>query len=174
MNLIKQIKNDWVSHGKYWTKPGFKALAYHRFGNWRMRIKPKILRIPFSILYRFLYRRARNKYGITIPYTVKIGQGVIFEHQHGIVVHGYVTIGDNCIIRQGVTIGNRHLDTPLAAPVIGNNVNIGCGAAILGDIKIGNNVNIGANAVVLSSIPNNHLAYGVPAKFKERYNKVKY
>jgi serine acetyltransferase len=71
MNLIKQIKNDWVSHGKDWTKPGFKALAYHRFGNWRMIIKPKILRIPFSILYR----RSRNKYDIKIPYTVKIGRG---------------------------------------------------------------------------------------------------
>jgi serine acetyltransferase len=166
MSLIQQIKNDWVSHGKDWTKPGFKALAFHRFGNWRMGIKPKLLRIPFSILYRFLYRRARNKYGIEIPYNAKIGHGVIFEHQHGIVIHGDAIIGDHCIIRQGVTIGNRYLETPHDVPTLGDHVNIGCGAVILGDITVGNNVNIGANAVVLSSIPDNHMAYGIPAKIK--------
>jgi serine O-acetyltransferase len=170
MSLIQQIKNDWVSHGKDWTKPGFRALAFHRFGNWRMGIKPKVLRIPLSILYRFLYRRARNKYGIEIPYTAKIGQSVVFEHQHGIVIHGDVTIGDNCIIRQGVTIGNRHLDNRYDVPILGNNVNVGCGAVILGDIKVGNNVNIGANAVVLSSIPDNYTAYGIPAIIKESIN----
>jgi serine O-acetyltransferase len=167
MSLIQQVKNDWINHEKDWTKPGFKALVYHRFGNWRMEIKPKLLRFPFSVLYRFLYRRARNKYGIELPYTVKIGQNVVFEHQHGIVIHGNVVIGDHCIIRQGVTIGNRYLDRPFAVPILGNHVNIGTGAVIMGDIKIGNNVNIGANAVVLISVPDNHVAYGVPAKIKE-------
>jgi serine O-acetyltransferase len=167
MSLIQQIKSDWVSHDKDWTRPGFRALTYHRFGNWRMGIKPKLLRIPFSILYRFLYRRARNKYGIEIPYTAKIGHSVVFEHQHGIVIHGDAIIGDNCIIRQGVTIGNRYLETPNDVPTLGDNVNIGCGAVLLGGIKVGNNVNIGANAVVLSSIPDNHMAYGIPAKIKD-------
>jgi serine O-acetyltransferase len=164
MTLFKQIKDDWVNHGKDWTKPGFRALAYHRFGNWRMDVKPKILRAPLSILYGFLYRRARNLYGIELPYTAQIGQGVIIEHQHGIVIHGNVVIGDNCIIRQGVTIGIRYMDRLTEAPVIGNNVNIGAGAKLLGKITIGDNVNIGANAVVIHDVPQDGLYVGFPQK----------
>jgi serine acetyltransferase len=166
MTLFKQIKDDWINHGKDWTKPGFKALAYHRFGNWRMDVKPKFLRAPLSILYRFLYRRARNLYGIELPYTAQIGQGVIIEHQHGIVIHGNVVIGNNCIIRQGVTIGNRYMDRPTEAPVMGDNVNIGAGAKLLGKITIGDNVNIGANAVVVHDVPQNGLYVGFPQKIK--------
>lgn len=153
--LYKQIYDDWKSHGRDWTKPGFRALAFHRFGNWRMEIGSKLLRIPFSLLYRYLYRKARNKYGIELPYTVKIGKGVVFEHQHGIVIHGNAVIGDNSIIRQGVMIGNRYLDKPHDAPVLGNNVNVGAGAVLVGKITIGNNFNIGANCVVLQDVPDN-------------------
>jgi serine acetyltransferase len=166
MTLFKQIKDDWVNHGKDWTKPGFRALAYHRFGNWRMTVKSKILRAPLSILYRFLYRRARNLYGIELPYNAQVGQGVVIEHQHGIVVHGNAVIGDNCIIRQGVTIGNRYMDKPTEAPVLGDNVNIGAGAKLLGNISIGNNVNIGANAVVIHDIEHNSLYIGFPKSKK--------
>lgn len=166
MTLLKQIKEDWVNHGKDWTKPGFRAIVYHRFGNWRMTVKPKILRAPLSILYRFLFRRARNIYGIELPYAAKIGRGVIIEHQHGIVIHGNAVIGDNCIIRQGVTIGNRYADRPTEAPVIGNNVNIGAGAKLLGKITIGNNVNIGANSVVISDFVDNSLIIGIPGRLK--------
>ena len=166
MTLLKQIKDDWVNHGKDWTKPGFRALAYHRFGNWRVTVKPKFLRAPLSILYRFLYRRARNVYGIELPYTAQIGQGVIIEHQHGIVIHGNVVIGNNCIIRQGVTIGNRYMDKFSEAPSIGNNVNIGAGAKLLGNITIGDNSNIGANAVIINDFPANSLIVGIPGKIK--------
>ena len=162
MLLIKQIKEDWVNHGKDWTKPGFRALAFHRFGNWRLGIKSKLLRMPFSILYRFLYRRARNIYGIELPYTTKVGRGVIIEHQHGIVIHGNAVIGDNCIIRQGVTIGNRYMNKPTESPIIGDNVNIGAGAKLLGKITVGDNANIGANAVVIHDVENNSLCVGFP------------
>jgi serine acetyltransferase len=166
VTLCKQIKNDWVNHGKDWTKPGFRALAYHRLGNWRMTVKPIILRAPLSILYRFLFRRARNIYGIELPYTAQIGNGVIIEHQHGIVIHGNAVIGNNCIIRQGVTIGNRYMDKPTEAPVIGNNVNIGAGAKLLGNITIGDNVNIGANAVVIHNVAQDGLYVGFPNSSK--------
>ena len=162
MMLIKKIKNDWINHGKDWTKPGFRALAFHRFGNWRMTVSSKILRAPLSIIYRFLYRRARNIYGIELPYTTQIGRGVIIEHQHGIVVHGNAVIGENCIIRQGVTIGNRFMNKPSEAPIIGSNVNIGAGAKLLGKITIGDNANIGANAVVIQSVEEGGLYVGFP------------
>lgn len=164
LGLIQQIKSDLKAHGGDWTRPGFRALAYHRFGNWRMTVKPKFLRAPFSILYRFLFRRARNLYGIELPYTAKIGNHVVFEHQHGIVIHGNASIGDNSIIRQGVTIGNRSLEDIYAAPQIGKNVNIGAGAKLLGDISIGDNASIGANAVVLHNVDKGTTVVGIPAR----------
>lgn len=163
-----QLKEDWIAHERDWTKPGFRAVAVHRFGVWRMSLEPKILRGPFSMLYRALYRKVRNSYGIELPYTVQLGRRVIIEHQSGIVIHGYCAIGDDCIIRQGVTMGNRYLDKPLDAPKLGMRVNVGAGAKIFGNVTIGDDVNIGANAVVLSDIPAGKTAVGIPAKILEQ------
>jgi serine O-acetyltransferase len=80
-------------------------------------------------------------------------------------VSGYARFGDNCRIRNGVVVGLRNVERP-AAPRIGNNVDIGSGAKVLGDIRIGDNVHIGANAVVLCDVPDNHIAVGVPAVIK--------
>jgi serine O-acetyltransferase len=129
-----------------------------------MKVQSKLLRAPLSILYRSLFRHVRNVYGIELPYTVELGRRVIIEHQGAIVIHGYSKIGDDCIIRQGVTIGNRYLDRPLEAPKLGKRVNIGAGAKILGDVTIGDDVCIGANAVVLSDVPAGATVVGIPAK----------
>jgi serine O-acetyltransferase len=164
LGLWTQIQEDWVAHGRDWTKPGFRAVAVCRFGVWRMNIQPKVLRAPFSVLYRSMYRHVRNVYGIDLPYTVKLGRRVIIEHQGAIVIHGESWIGDDCILRQGVTLGNRYLEKPLDAPQLGQRVNVGAGAKILGPVEIGDNVNIGANAVVLSDIPAGQTAVGIPAR----------
>ena len=164
LGLWQQIVEDWVAHGKDWTKPGFRAVAIQRFGVWRMQLKPVILRAPFSVLYRMLFRKARNTYGIELPYTVKLGRRVIIEHQSAIVIHGHCEIGDDSIIRQGVTLGNRYLDRPFDAPKLGKRVNVGAGAKIFGNVTIGDGANIGANAVVLHDIPAGATAAGIPAK----------
>jgi len=164
LGLWEQIKEDWITHGRDWTKPGFQAVVVQRFGVWRMQIKSLIFRAPFSFLYRMFYRKIRNTYGIELPYTVLLGRRVIVEHQHGIVIHGNSVIGDDCIIRQGVTIGNRYLDQPFEAPKLGKRVNIGAGAKILGNVTIGDDVCIGANAVVISDIPSGQTVVGIPAK----------
>ncbi|MEG4574052.1 serine acetyltransferase [Microcoleus sp. N3A4] len=164
LGLWQQIKEDWNAHGRDWTKPGFRAVAVQRFGVWRMQVEPKLLRAPLSILYRSLYRKIRNTYGIDLPYTVKLGRRVIVEHQGAIVIHGYCTIGDDSIIRQGVTLGNRYLDRPLESPKLGARVNVGAGAKILGGVCLGDGANIGANAVVLSDVPAGQTAVGIPAK----------
>jgi serine O-acetyltransferase len=164
LGLWQQITEDWIAHGRDWTKPGFRAIAVHRFGVWRMNLPSKLLRAPFSILYRMLFRKVRNTYGIELPYTVKLGRRVIIEHQSAIVIHGYCEIGDDSIIRQGVTLGNRYLEKPFEAPKLGARVNVGAGAKIFGAVIIGNDVNIGANAVVLSDIPAGATAVGIPAK----------
>lgn len=168
LGLFAQIREDWIAHGCDRTKPGFRALAYHRFGNWRMRIGFFLLRAPFSWLYRRLYRKARDHWGIELPYNAKIGRRVVFEHQHGIVVHGNSVIGDDCILRHGVTLGIRDVARPDEAPKLGNRVNVGAGAKILGPVVIGDGAAIGANAVVLSDVPAGALAVGIPARIVTR------
>ncbi len=164
LGLWKQIVEDWVAHDQDWTKPGFRAIAVYRFGVWRMKIQPRLLRMPLSALYKMLFRKVRNSYGIELPYTAKVGRRVIIEHQSGIVIHGMAEIGDDSIIRQGVTLGNRYLSQPLDAPKLGARVNIGAGAKIFGNVKIGDGANIGANAVVLKDVPAGATAVGIPAK----------
>lgn len=162
--LIKLIHEDWLAHGRDWTKPGFQALAIHRFGNWRMGVRPRFVRAPLSIAYRAMFGFVRNFYGIELPYTVAVGRRVVIEHQGGIVIHGSSVIGDECIIRQGVTLGNRHLARPLDAPQLGNGVSVGAGAKLLGAVSIGDCATVGANAVVCEDVPANTTVVGIPAR----------
>ena len=129
-----------------------------------MGIRSKLLRAPMSWLYRRLYRKVRNGYGIELPYTVRLGRRVVIEHQGNIVIHGYAAIGDDSIIRQGVTLGLRYLDRPYDAPELGKGINVGAGAQLFGHIQIGDGAQIGANAVVLKSVPAGATAVGIPAR----------
>jgi serine O-acetyltransferase len=162
--LWRQIHEDWIAHGRDWTKPGFRAVAVHRFGVWRMTLRPKLVRAPFSVLYRHLFRYIRNHYGIELPYSADLGRRVVIEHQGCIVIHGNCKIGDDCIIRQGCTLGNLTLDAPFDAPTLSCRVNVGAGAKILGAVRLGDGVNVGANAVVLIDIPPGATAVGIPAR----------
>jgi serine O-acetyltransferase len=164
LTLFAQIREDWIAHGRDWTKPGFRAVAIHRFGVWRMGIACRWLRTPFSLVYTMLFRRVRNHYGIELPYTVKLGRRVVVEHQGNIVVHGNCQIGDDSIIRQGTTLGIRYMDRLTDAPKLGKRVNVGAGAKLFGAIMIGDDTNIGANAVVLCDVPDGMTAVGIPAK----------
>lgn len=163
-NLLATIKNDWLANGCDWSKPGFRALAVYRYGVWCAGIQQRLLRGPFMLVYRFLFRRVRNGYGIELPHSVKLGSGVVIEHQSAIVIHGNSVIGDQCVIRQGVTLGNRYMDKPFEAPTLGARVNIGAGAKLLGGITIGSDATIGANAVVLSDVAAGDTVVGIPAK----------
>jgi len=166
--MLKLIAEDFRAHGRDWTKPGFRSVAVHRFGVWRMSVQPKLLRAPLSLLYRLAFRRCRNVYGIELPYSVALGRRVVIEHQGGIVIHGNCRIGDDTIIRQNCTLGIRRLENPFDAPIIGRNVSIGAGAVILGAVKIGDGSVIGANAVVLDNLPDNSVAIGIPATIKRK------
>ena len=158
------IREDFVAHRRDWTRPGFRAVAVHRFGVWRMGVRSKLLRAPLSVLYRMLFRRVRNGYGIELPYSATVGRRVVIEHQSGIVIHGAAVIGDDCIIRQNVTLGIRREDEPTLAPRLGRGVSVGAGAVLLGGISVGDGAAIGANAVVVKDVPAGATAVGVPAK----------
>lgn len=160
--MFNNIKADFISHNKEILNWGFWAMVIYRFGRWRYTITSGLIRKPFSILYKLCYFYIKGK-GIELPCEVDVGRGFRIDHQGGIVVSGYSSFGENCVIRNGVTIGISKQGEN-KAPVFGNNVDIGTGAKILGDIKIGNNVIIGANAVVIKNLPDNCIAVGVPAK----------
>jgi len=162
--LFALVAEDWRAHGRDWTRPGFRALAVHRFGNWRMGIRGRLARAPFSLLYRAMFRFCRNVYGIELPWSAVIGRQVVFEHQGGIVIHGATVIGDRCTIRQNCTLGLRRRDDPQGAPILGTDVDVGAGAVILGRVQLGDGAMIGANAVVLDDVPAGALAVGVPAR----------
>lgn len=166
--FLRLVREDLKAHDGDWTRPGFQALMVYRFGVWRMTIRTKLCRAPFSVLWRALFVAVRNFYGIELPFTARIGRRVIFEHQHGMVIHGNSEIGDDCIIRQGVTLGIRRLDGLDEAPVLGRGVNVGAGAKLLGHIVVGDHAEIGANAVVLEDVPPYALAVGVPARVVTR------
>lgn len=165
--LFENIREDLRAYGGDWGAQGFWVMLVYRFGRWRYCIRPLLLRKFFSLIYRMFYKLVQILTGIELPCEVKVGNNFIIDHFGGIVVSGYTTFGDNCRIRNGVVIGLKRIDEP-CGPIIGNNVDIGSGAKVLGDIRIGNNVIIGANAVVLVDIPDNSLAIGVPAVIKPR------
>ena len=162
------VREDLRVHDGDWTVPGFRVLFVHRFGNWRMGVRSRVLRAPLSRLYRRMYRKVRNKYGIDLEFSTRVGRRVQIHHQSGIIINGYCQIGDDCIIRQSVTMGIRSLDDMTGAPILGRGVDVGAGAVILGRITIGDGAQIGANAVVLKDVPPGAVAVGVPARIIER------
>lgn len=157
------LREDLRTHDGQFLEQGFWAVAVHRFGNWRMGIRPKIVRGPFSLLYRFLFKWVEWTCGITLPYTVPLGRRVRIWHHGSMILHAH-SIGDDVHIRHNTTFGVAHRGENYRLPTIGNRVDIGCGACILGSITLGDDSTIGANAVVLRDVPNGALAVGVPAR----------
>lgn len=143
---------------------GFWALQVYRFGHARFAIRNKVLRAPWTIVYIILNKLAEVFCGIVIGATATIGRRLCIEHHGCIVIHGNSVIGDDCLIRHGVTIGNSGRADPFGAPTIGDRVELGAGAKVLGRIRIGNDVIIGANAVVVSDAPDFAVVGGVPAQ----------
>lgn len=162
------IRADLRAHGGRWGAQGFWALVVYRFGRWRYGVRPVWARKLFSGLYKLLFKLVQIVTGIELPCEVVIGRNFVIEHHGGVVISGYTRFGNDCRIRHGVCIGLAHVDDP-CAPVIGNGVDIGTGAALLGRITIGDNVLVGANAVVLCDVPSDSIAVGVPAVVKPRH-----
>ena len=105
----------------------------------------------FSIIRTLIF----DKYSVEISSKSSIGSGLRLPHLHDITVSEFAEIGDNCTIFHQVTIGVNERRSTKKAPRIGNNVYIGVGAKIIGDIVVGNNCIIGANAVVTKNVPDN-------------------
>lgn len=159
------IRADFRAHGRKFGAQGFWAMLVYRYGRWRYTVRPSWLRKIFSLVYHFLFKLVQILTGIELPCEVVVGDNFVIDHFGGIVVSGYARFGANCRIRNGVVVGLKNVEQPIA-PIFGDNVDIGAGAKVLGPIRIGNNVRIGANAVVLCDVPDDHVAVGVPAVIK--------
>jgi len=172
LSLFAIIREDWVTHYRDWTLPGFRAVAVHRLGVWHRTIRFRPLRLIIKRIHLAMYRYVRNHYGIELPYTIVLGRRVRIEHQSGIALHGYSRIGDDCVIRQGVTFGICSMDNLYAAPVLGCGVDVGAGAKILGDVVLGDHCRIGANSVVLCDVPPGVTVFGIPARVVSENRKI--
>src|SRR5690606_21050612 len=104
ISLWRLLLEDLKTHGGKILEQGFWAVAVHRFGNWRMGIRWKLVRAPFSIAYSLLNRIVEWTCGISLPYTVRLGRRVRLWHHGGMILNAE-SIGDDVQIRQNTTFG---------------------------------------------------------------------
>jgi len=166
MRLLSQIAEDRRSQREGLLAQGFWALLVYRISHRRLSCRYRLVRKPWWLLNALAQKFVEFSCGITLPETATIGRRLQIEHYGAIILHGGVVIGDDCLIRQGVTIGNAGRNAPQGAPKLGNRVEIGAGAKLIGAITVGDDAVIGANAVVISDLPAGCLAVGVPAVIK--------
>lgn len=165
--MFENIREDWQTHHRQWSRHGFWVLVIYRFGRWRYTIPWRPVRVPFSFIYKLLKFFSEMLLGMELPCEAVIGRRFVIEHIGGIVVSGDASFGDDCVMRNGVTVGLRNRGIR-GSPTIGNRVDIGAGAKLLGPIHIGDDVAIGANAVVITDVPANSIAVGIPARIIPR------
>jgi serine O-acetyltransferase len=157
------VREDLRTHDGDLLSQGFWTLFWHRFGNWRMSVKPKLLRAPLSLVYRIMFKTCEWLAGVKLSYNVPVGRRLRIDHFGGMVL-GARSIGHDVTVRQNVTLGIASKSDLRAKPVISDHVDIGAGAVIVGDIVIGRGAIIGANAVVTKSVPPYGVVVGVPGR----------
>ena len=144
--------------------PGLHALWGHRVANFFWRHGLRLIARLLSHINRFFT-------GIEIHPGATIGRRFFIDHGAGVVIGETTVIGDNVTIFQGVTLGGTGKEKGKRHPTVGDNVVIGTGAKILGNIRIGDNVNVGANAVVIRDVPPNSTVVGVPGRVAKKEGK---
>ncbi|PSR18772.1 serine O-acetyltransferase [filamentous cyanobacterium CCP3] len=137
--------------------PGFHALALHRFSHWLWHLGLPLIPRLISHLARFLT-------GIEIHPGATIGKAVFIDHGMGVVIGETAIVGDYALIYQGVTLGGTGKEIGKRHPTLGDNVVVGAGAKVLGNIYVGHNVRIGAGSVVLREVPSDCTVVGVPGR----------
>jgi serine O-acetyltransferase len=144
---IELLKEDWAAHQQRpWLSPGFYAVAAYRLGG-AVETMPGVIRRPVRAIALVISSFS----GIELRRGTKLGRRVRFAHQRGVVIADNAVLGDDCLIRQNVTIGSAVEYGP--APRLGNRVRVGAGAVLIGDITIGDDAVIGPNAVVTTDVP---------------------
>lgn len=146
------------------TYPGLQSLSYYRLAH-------LFYKMGLRFFARVISQLGRLASGIEIHPAATIGRGLFIDHGMGVVIGETSIIGDNVTLFQGVTLGGTGKEKGKRHPTLGNNVVVGAGAKILGNIHIGDNVSVGANAVVLENVPANSTVVGVPGRIARREGK---
>lgn len=145
------------------------AIWVYRFGR-RVDTQPEGLKKKWLLsCYWALYRMVETLTGIGLPKATQIGPGLRIWHFGGIFIHPDVVMGSNCTLRQGVTLGDK--GDGGGAPIIGDDVDFGSGAHVIGPVKIGNHVKVGALAVVVRDVPTGCTVVGNPARIVQRADR---
>lgn len=141
--------------------PGLHAQVVYRMSNalWRMGI---------PIIPRWMSQAGRFWTGIEIHPGATIGKRLFIDHGMGVVIGETAIVGDHVLLYQGVTLGGTGKETGKRHPTVGNNVVIGAGAKVLGNITVGDNSYVGANAVVIKNVPANATVVGIPARITKQ------
>lgn len=157
---IKTIKNnDPAIHSvlEVFLYPSFISQLYHKISKFFYNHK-------LFFIARYLSEKAKRKTGIEIHPGATIGRSLFIDHGTGVVIGETTIIGNNVTMFHGVTLGGTGKEKGKRHPTIEDNVYIGCGAKILGNITIGENAKIGANAVVLKNVDKNTTIVGIPGQ----------
>lgn len=141
--------------------PGLQALVFHRFAH-------RFHGLGIPLIPRLISHIARFLTGIEIHPGAAIGKGVFIDHGMGVVIGETAILGDYSLIYQGVTLGGTGKEMGKRHPTLGQNVVVGAGAKVLGNIQIGSNVRIGAGSVVLRDVPSDCTVVGVPGRIVYR------
>jgi len=153
-------RNDPALHSSFelfFNYPGLWALFYHRFAHY-------LYKKGLRFIPRFISGFSRLLTTIDIHPAAQIGERVFIDHGAGVVIGETCIIGDDVVIYQQVTLGGVSTSEGKRHPTVGNNVVIGAGAKVLGNITLSDNVKIGANSVVVKDVPLGATAIGIPAR----------
>ncbi|MFZ4682060.1 MAG: serine acetyltransferase [Terrimicrobiaceae bacterium] len=159
MKLLQDLKANKSNPKGAILLLAFRVAHALRFGPWWL--------LPIAALYGITYRvLVEWVLGVELPWKTKVGSGLRLEHGQGLVVNDGTVIGAGCTLRNGVTIGIKQLEGGgfSAAPVLGNRVDVGANALIIGPIHVGDDVVIGAGAVVVKDVPNRAVVAGNPSR----------
>ncbi|MFA5117550.1 MAG: serine O-acetyltransferase EpsC [Candidatus Omnitrophota bacterium] len=143
---------------------GLHALLSHRIAHFFYKKK-------FYLFARLISQVSRYFTGIEIHPGARIGRRFFIDHGFGVVIGETAVVGDDVLLYQGVTLGGTGLEKGKRHPTIGNNVVVGAGAKVLGNITIGDNSYIGANAVVIKDVPVNSTVVGIPGRITKQDGK---
>ncbi len=168
--MLEEIVSDYRVHGHSLRSAGFWALVVYRFGRWSRAQKHAVVRRICSLAYGQIKPVATFLTGVDLECTTLIGKSLHIVHGGGISIHPHAVFGDRVGLMHGVTIGSN---MGAEAPVIEDDVFIGCNASVLGKVRIGAGARVAANSLVISDIPPGAIAIGVPARATADANRLR-
>lgn len=141
--------------------PGLHAKWMHTPEHWLWNHGAKSLARVISQVTRFFT-------GVEIHPAAQLGRRLFIDHAMGVVIGETTIVGDDCVLYQGVTLGGTGKESGKRHPTLGNNVTVGAGAKVLGNIHLGNGVKVGGNSVVVKDVPDDCTVVGIPGRVVRR------